>query len=149
MTSTTYSTRETAAALRRTLAGEFPGVKFSVRMARGTAHGWLDVTWTDGPTYDDVRRIASRFESSRFDGQDDGYHRVTGSPYSCCGASCQRSYSTQAEAWAEDQITAGHAAQYLARAEDQYPFDATYYARRWLLADTDFRTTTTSQETDR
>lgn len=69
--------KETAAHLRGALRREFPGVKFSVRMDRGSAYGWLSVAWNDGPTLRAVQAVTRRYESSRFDGMDDGY-RPTG-----------------------------------------------------------------------
>ena len=103
MTTTTTrraTTKETAAALRSELRRSFPGVAFSVTMDRGTAYGWLSVRWTDGPAYDVVRGICDRYESSRFDGMDDGYHATGNSQWSCCGVICERSYSAGAMSWA-------------------------------------------------
>ena len=51
--------RETAAALRKALREAFPGARFSVRMASGTAYGWLSVSWTDGPTVEQVDAVAA------------------------------------------------------------------------------------------
>ena len=107
-----YTTKETAAALRRALREAFPGVRFSVRMARGTAYGWLDVAYVDGPTWEQVRAISNGFQSQTFDGRDDFYKsieptlyaREDGSLYevrwSCCGINSQRTYSPEVQAWA-------------------------------------------------
>lgn len=69
------TTTQTATYLRRVLRATFPGVRFFVRCARGTAHGWIDVTWTDGPRVHDVHPILTTFEGSHFDGMDDAYHQ--------------------------------------------------------------------------
>lgn len=92
------SVKETAAAMRRALKASFPEVSFSVRMARGTAHGWIDVSWLDGPIEDAVRETVRVFQSSRFSGSDDSYHGVPQSGpvrYSCCGVVTHRNMSRE------------------------------------------------------
>ena len=96
MTDTAADTKATAAALRQALRTMFPGTRFSVRMDRGSAYGWLNVSWVDGPTDADVRQVARRFESSRFSGMDDSYHQTGNREYSCCGVSTHRSISAKA-----------------------------------------------------
>lgn len=62
-----------AANLRRLLAREYPGVKFSVRaqaFAGGTA---IDAHWTDGPTQAEVEAFGELFSVGSFDGSDDTY----------------------------------------------------------------------------
>lgn len=88
-----YSVKETAAAMRKALRAAFPGIKFSVRMSTGTAHGWLTVSWADGPIERDVMKIGDGFRSLRFDGMDDAYHQVeqTGPiRYTCSGVNYSR-----------------------------------------------------------
>ena len=46
-----FTTKETAAELRKHLRATWPTVKFSVRCGRGTASAWLRVAWVDGPAY--------------------------------------------------------------------------------------------------
>lgn len=87
--------KATASAIRAALRQTFPGVTFSVRMARGTAHGWIDVSWTDGPTSDMVGQVTDRFESSRFSGMDDSYHATGNAQWSCCGVLHHRSHSEE------------------------------------------------------
>jgi hypothetical protein len=87
---TTISTKDTAAMLRGALRTTFPGVKFSVRISRGTAYGWLDVSWEDGPTMRQVDEVAGRYEGSRFDGMDDAYHRVPNSLVAFAGEELPR-----------------------------------------------------------
>ena len=92
------SVKETAAAMRRALKASFPEVSFSVRMARDTAHGWIDVSWLDGPIEDAVRETVRVCQSSRFSGSDDSYHGVPQSGpvrYSCCGVVTHRNMSRE------------------------------------------------------
>lgn len=64
--------------LKQTLTRTFPGTKFSVRMSRGTAYGSIDISYTDGPSYDEVDAIATGFEGKDFDGSIDlAYHKET------------------------------------------------------------------------
>lgn len=103
--------KETAAHLRGTLRKEFPGVKFSVRMSRGSAYGWFSVTWDDGPTCRAVQAVTDRYESRRFDGMDDGYHS-TGNILvlasgevvrpDCCGVTSQRNLTPAAYRYASE-----------------------------------------------
>ncbi|GAC69564.1 LPD29 domain-containing protein [Gordonia soli] len=105
----TYTTKETAAALRTQLRTTWPGVKFSVRCATGTAYGWMRVAWVDGPDDDQVRAVCNHYESERFDGMTDSYQQqpdplVVTTPgelpemvrYSCCGINTERVYTDEA-----------------------------------------------------
>lgn len=87
----TYTTQETAVELRNALHEAFPGVKFSVRIAPGAA--WIYLHYVDGPVWDDVERIASRFEAG-----DDG--DLAESRYLCRGVSIGRDYTEAAKDWA-------------------------------------------------
>ncbi len=91
----TATTVETAAAMRKALRNAFPGVKFSVRLARGTAYGWINVDWTDGPTAGQVEIVISGFRSERYNGMTDSYEPIP-APWSCCGVIAQRSFSQAA-----------------------------------------------------
>lgn len=53
--------KDAAAAIRADLKSAFPGTKFSVRMATGTASAWIDVTWTDGPNDDMLRNVTDPY----------------------------------------------------------------------------------------
>lgn len=75
-TITDISTKDTAAMLRSALRAAYPGVRFSVRMDHGTAYGWISVTWEDGPTMSEVSELAGRYQSRRFDRQDDSYRTM-------------------------------------------------------------------------
>lgn len=89
-----YSVKETAAAMRKALKTAFPGVKFSVRMATGTAYGWIDVAWADGPSDTQVRQITRVFQDSYYDGMSDCY-RHTGGEWNCCGVNSHRSITEE------------------------------------------------------
>lgn len=65
-----------AAALRSDLRRRFPGTGISVRMATGTAYGWVDVSWADGPREAAVGRIGFEYQDEQFDGSDDSYRPV-------------------------------------------------------------------------
>ncbi|KPL25613.1 MAG: hypothetical protein AMJ75_00445 [Phycisphaerae bacterium SM1_79] len=41
--------------------------KFSVRQGRGTAHHWISVRWTDGPTQEAVRLFCGKYNDSAND----------------------------------------------------------------------------------
>lgn len=68
---TQLSPQESGKALRAALKAAFPGVKFSVKMSRGTAWGNFNVLWTDGPTSSEVAKVTNKFEGKGFDGTDD------------------------------------------------------------------------------
>lgn len=65
------STKDTAKLVRKALAERFPGTKFSVRCDSYALGSHIDVSWTDGPTYDAVREITQQFEGSEFDAMQD------------------------------------------------------------------------------
>lgn len=67
----TASAQESSKLLRAALHAAFPATKFSVRLSRGTAYGYCNVSWTDGPTPQRVEAITARFEGSSFDGMQD------------------------------------------------------------------------------
>lgn len=93
--STQATVKETAAAVRATLKTVHPATKFSVRMSTGTGHGWLSVSWSDGPTDDDLRPLLDQFCSLRFDGMDDAYHATGVTQWSCSGINTSRTISDQ------------------------------------------------------
>lgn len=78
-------------------------------MSTGTGYGWINVTWTDGPTTKQVRALTDRFQSERFSGMDDSYHAtrntvtlVTGETVTpnSCGINGSRHISPEARDWA-------------------------------------------------
>jgi hypothetical protein len=66
-------TKDVAKLIRAQLKAAFPGVKFSVRCSTGTASAWIDVTYDDGPSHDQVAKIARAFEGRSFNGMTDSY----------------------------------------------------------------------------
>lgn len=52
-------TKESTQQLRSELKAAFPGIKFSVRMHRGSS---VNVEWTDGPTEKEVEAISNQYE---------------------------------------------------------------------------------------
>lgn len=98
--------KETAAAMRRELREVFPGVRFSVRMTRGTGYGWLAVTWEDGPTRSEVEAVTRAFQSLAFDGMDDAYHSTGVTRYSCTGVNHSRVMGEAGAQWVADRINA-------------------------------------------
>lgn len=62
--------KTTAGNLRKVLAHEFPGVKFSVSR-RNSGRDSVDIRWTDGPTDEAVNRIGKLFQGLTFDGMTD------------------------------------------------------------------------------
>ncbi|MCG7548569.1 LPD29 domain-containing protein [Pseudoalteromonas sp. Of7M-16] len=61
---------EVAKNVRKDLKHHFPLVKFSVRK-RG--HGAIDVSWTDGPTTEQVESIVNKYQQGSFNGMEDIY----------------------------------------------------------------------------
>jgi len=139
-----YSTKETAALIRKALRAAFPGVKMSVTMSRGTGYGYMDISYTDGPTTAAVDAVTRRFRSESFDGMTDStntipptLYLVDGVPtllaYSCRGASPSRHFSAEALAAAEVAVAADPG-----RYANSYDHDgSTYYACRKYLSQTD------------
>ncbi len=66
-----YDAKQTGQLIRKALRKNFPGVKFSVRMDRGTSWGSYTVAWTDGPRAADVEEVINVFQGCDFDGMDD------------------------------------------------------------------------------
>lgn len=95
------SVKETAAAIRKALKHQWPGVKFSLTMSSGTGYGYLDASWVDGPTSAAFHAFTDAFRDQRFDGMDDGHHAVNqGTRYNCNGVNGQRRFSQKAMDWA-------------------------------------------------
>ncbi len=143
-----FDVKQTAAAMRKTLKAAFPDTKFTVRMSRGTAYGWIHVSYTDGPTVQDVQALTDQFRSQRFDGRDDAYHVVDPTlvatagdlpvemRYSCCGVNISRHYSDDAEAWATAAVE-GHPGRWHSLNDPGDPAEPNYFATRRALAETD------------
>lgn len=70
--------RKTAAAnIRKELKREFPGVKFGVRCSTGSG---IDVSWTDGPTEEQVKAVTNRHKTGYYDMHTD-YHGSDAGPF--------------------------------------------------------------------
>jgi hypothetical protein len=65
------SCAETAKMVRAALKESFPGVKFSVKSSVYSGGASINIRYTDGPTYDQVKAVAGMFEGSYFDGMTD------------------------------------------------------------------------------
>jgi len=62
-----------AASLKADLEKNFPGVKFSVRSESFSMGDAIRVSWTDGPTSEQVEMISKSYQEGHFNGQDDLY----------------------------------------------------------------------------
>ncbi|MDN3056879.1 hypothetical protein PH213_20455 [Streptomyces sp. SRF1] len=65
-----------SAALKRRLTEVFPGVNFHVRKGRGTGSAGVSVSWTDGPSYAEVNRVAAAYQGSYWDGYNECYRQA-------------------------------------------------------------------------
>ena len=65
------SCAETAKLVRAALKESFPGVKFAVRSSVYSGGASINIRYTDGPTYEQVKAVAGMFEGSYFDGMTD------------------------------------------------------------------------------
>ena len=59
--------------LRKELSSTFPGVSFKVTSKSYSGGCSISVSWTDGPTSEQVKPIANRYEYGSFDGMTDSY----------------------------------------------------------------------------
>lgn len=73
----TIDSAETAKLMRKQFKANFSGTKFSVRTRRYAGGSSIDVTWTDGPTVDQVEQICSLYRNASFDGMTDSYNYWT------------------------------------------------------------------------
>lgn len=65
------SCADTAKLVRAVLKETFPGVKFSVRSSVYSGGASINVSYVDGPSYDQVKAVIGVFEGSYFDGMTD------------------------------------------------------------------------------
>lgn len=89
-TATTASVNDTAAAMRKRLRSEFPDVEFSVRMATGSAYGWIDVSYTGDADRWVVQRATDAFVSMQYDTMDESYRNTGVTRWSCRGVIVQQ-----------------------------------------------------------
>ena len=65
------ATTEVAKILRKTLKKAYPETKFSVRSSTYTGGSSIRISWTDGPTSEDVKAKTNYFQGADFDGMQD------------------------------------------------------------------------------
>lgn len=82
---TTATVKETSAAMRKALRVEFPGVKISVRIATGTAYGYIHVSYVGDLDQYAVQRATDPFVSMQFDTMDECYRPTGVTAWSCRG----------------------------------------------------------------
>lgn len=76
-TATRYVTLDdTLKLLKAELRREFPATRFSIRRDRGTAYGYVTVSWTDGPSDKQVTAITDMYEGEGFDGMTDSSYAI-------------------------------------------------------------------------
>ena len=63
-----------ASNIRRQLKRKFPDVKFSVKSESYSGGCSVDVSWTDGPTSDQIAEILNPYQYGNFDGMTDCYN---------------------------------------------------------------------------
>src|ERR1700761_4687867 len=67
---------ETAKLIRNAVKKAFPKVKFGVRTRTYSMGASIDVSWTDGPTAQDVSAVVGNYQGSGFDGMTDSSYSV-------------------------------------------------------------------------
>lgn len=68
---------ETAKVVRKILKAKFPGVKFSVRSETYSMGNSVDISWTDGPTSEEVDSTVGVLAGHGFDGMIDLSYSIT------------------------------------------------------------------------
>lgn len=108
------SCAETAKLVRQALKESFPAVKFAVRSSVYAGGASIHVTWTDGPTTEQVDAILGAFEAAYFDGMIDfkgsRSHRLDGEPvrFGADFVSGARNYSDALLERAIGEVAAGY-----------------------------------------
>lgn len=109
---------ETAKLVRQALKERWPTHRFGVRIQRHSAGGWITVSWTDGPSVDEVETLTQGFRGQGYDSLSEcrTYHDVSvigaaGAServhFACERVACVRATSPQLRARAEAQLLAG------------------------------------------
>lgn len=65
-----------AKAIRTELKQHFPSVKFSVTSDSFSMGNSVDISWTDGPTSEQVNAITKKYQYGSFDGMTDSYNNT-------------------------------------------------------------------------
>lgn len=86
--------------LRVELKRAFPTVAFSVRTSKYSGGNSITVSWTDGPTREQVEKIADKYAGGTFDGMTDSYEHKRSPWIEVYGEAryvfCERHYSDKA-----------------------------------------------------
>lgn len=65
-----------AAAIKAELKAAFPGIKFSVTSDSFSMGDSVHITWTDGPTSEEVKAISGKYQYGHFNGMEDIYENT-------------------------------------------------------------------------
>ena len=90
-----------ASCIRRDLKEKFPQVKFAVRSSSYAGGDSVDVSWTDGPTYDDINSLVKKYQYEYTNTRDD----IPQSKY----VQCQRTLSDEVQAKTWERLKATQA----------------------------------------
>lgn len=91
--------------IRLELKRAFPGVKFLVHSDSFAGGDAVDVHWTDGPTYEEVDRLISKYSRGRFDGQEEIYNYASGVAAVFGELFGNTKYVTQGRSYSDKTIT--------------------------------------------
>lgn len=67
------SLRKGSKNLKRELRDAFPKIKFSVRASSYSGGDSIDINWIDGPTSEEIEKIANKYQHGSFNGMEDIY----------------------------------------------------------------------------
>lgn len=70
---TKSSSANCATAIREELKKEFPSFKFSVKSSNFAGGDSVSISWTEGPTTEQVEKFTRKYQYGRFDGMTDSY----------------------------------------------------------------------------
>jgi hypothetical protein len=93
--STNLTTKESVAKVRIALKAAFPAVKFSVTNNGGTTFTSARVSWTDGPTMQEVDEVVRKFETTKLDPYTDYREAVPGTIGSLDAVQTCRTFSDE------------------------------------------------------
>ena len=65
-----------AAAIKAELKAAFPGIKFSVTSDSFSMGDSVHISWTDGPTTEEVKAISGKYQYGHFNGMEDIYEHT-------------------------------------------------------------------------
>jgi len=70
---TKSSAANAASAIREELKKHFPNIKFSVKSSNFSMGDSVSISWTDGPTAEQVKKYSDKYQYGHFDGMTDMY----------------------------------------------------------------------------